>query len=67
VLLQAWSGGDRTVEAKLWPILVDELTRLARRRMRQERPGHTFQTTVLVNEVYMRLVDWKFPPGTHAR
>jgi len=58
-LLRAWSTGDRSVEDKLWPILFDELNRMARRYMRQERPDHTLQTGVLVNEAYMRLVDWK--------
>ena len=58
-LLQAWSNGDRTVENRLWPIVFDELNRLAHRHMRKERPDHTLQTGVLVNEAYMRLVDWK--------
>ena len=58
-LLQAWSSGDRTVEDRLWPIVFDELNRLAHRYMRQERPDNTLQTGVLVNEAYMRLVDWK--------
>src|SRR2546426_3489664 len=58
-LLQAWSNGDRTVEDRLWPIVFHELNRLAHRYMRQERPDHTLQSGVLVNEAYMRLVDWK--------
>ncbi len=58
-LLRAWSAGDRTVEEQLWPIVFAELNRLAHRYMRQERPDHTLQTGVLVNEAYMRLVDWK--------
>jgi RNA polymerase sigma factor (TIGR02999 family) len=58
-LLQAWSSGDRTAENRLWPIVFDELNRLAHRYIRQERPDHTLQTGVLVNEAYMRLVDWK--------
>lgn len=58
-LLQAWSNGDRTVEDRLWPIVFDELNRLAHRYMREERPDHTLQTGALVNEAYMRLVDWK--------
>jgi RNA polymerase sigma-70 factor, ECF subfamily len=58
-LLQAWSSGDRTVENRLWPIVFDELNRLAHRYIRQERPDHTLQTGVLVNEAYMRFVDWK--------
>jgi RNA polymerase sigma factor (TIGR02999 family) len=44
---------------KLTPLVYDELHRLARRYMGRERPGHTLQTTALVNEAYVRLVDWK--------
>ena len=58
-LLQAWSNGDRTVEDRLWPIVFDELNRLAHRYMRRERQDHTLQTGALVNEAYMRLVDWR--------
>jgi RNA polymerase sigma factor (TIGR02999 family) len=58
-LLQAWTKGDHTVEDKLWPILFDELNRLARRYIKRESPSHTLQTGVLVNEAYMRLVEWK--------
>lgn len=58
-LLRAWSNGDRSVHDQLWPIVHAELKRLAHRHMKQERPGHTLQTNALVNEVYLRLVDWK--------
>jgi RNA polymerase sigma-70 factor, ECF subfamily len=58
-LLRAWSGGDRDALDKLTPIVYDELHRLARRYMRRERTGHILQTTALVNEAYMRLVDYK--------
>jgi RNA polymerase sigma-70 factor, ECF subfamily len=58
-LLQAWSNGDRAALDRLTPIVYDELHRLARRYMRRERPGHSLQTTALVNEAYMRLVDYK--------
>src|ERR1700719_2027990 len=58
-LLRAWSGGDRNALEKLTPIVYDELHRLARRYMKRERPGHSLQTTALVNEAYMRLVDYK--------
>jgi len=58
-LLQAWSDGDRSVHDKLWPIVHDELRRLAHRQMMRERSDHTLQTSALVNEAYMRLVDWK--------
>jgi RNA polymerase sigma-70 factor, ECF subfamily len=57
-LLRAWSEGDRDALDKLTPIVYDELHRLARRYMSRERPGHSLQTTALVNEAYMRLVDY---------
>ena len=58
-LLRAWGDGDRGALDKLTPIVYDELHRLARRYMRGERPGHSLQTSALVNEAYMRLVDYK--------
>jgi len=58
-LLRAWSKGDRAALDRLTPIVYDELRRLARRYMRGERPGHSLQTTALVNEAYMRLIDYK--------
>ena len=58
-LLRAWSDGDRNALERLTPIVYDELHRLARRYMRRERPGQTLQTTDLVNEAYMRLVDYE--------
>jgi RNA polymerase sigma factor (TIGR02999 family) len=58
-LLRAWSGGDANALDKLTPIVYHELHRLAGRYMRRERPGHSLQTTALVNEAYMRLVDYK--------
>jgi RNA polymerase sigma-70 factor (ECF subfamily) len=58
-LLRAWSDGDRAALDRLTPIVYDELHRLAGRYMRGERPGHSLQTTALVNEAYMRLVDYK--------
>src|SRR3954452_23432826 len=59
MLLRAWSKGDRAALDKLTPIVYAELHRLARRHMRGERPGHSLQTTALVNEAYMRLVDYR--------
>ena len=56
-LLQAWSDGDERALDKLIPLVHRELHRLAKRYMRHERPGHTLQTTALVNEAYLRLVD----------
>jgi RNA polymerase sigma-70 factor (ECF subfamily) len=58
-LLRAWSDGDQSALDKLTPIVYDELHRLARRHMKCERPGHSLQTTALVNEAYLRLVDYK--------
>jgi len=58
-LLRAWSNGDQQALDELTPIVYNELHRLARRYMRQERPGHSLQTTALVNEAYTRLVDYK--------
>jgi RNA polymerase sigma factor (TIGR02999 family) len=56
-LLLAWSEGDQTALEKLIPLVHDELHRMARRYMSGERAGHTLQTTALVNEAYLRLVD----------
>jgi RNA polymerase sigma-70 factor (ECF subfamily) len=58
-LLRAWSDGDRAALDRLTPIVYDELRRLAGRYMRGERPGHSLQTTALVNEAYIRLTDYK--------
>jgi RNA polymerase sigma factor (TIGR02999 family) len=58
-LLRAWSDGDRNALERLTPIVYDELRRLARRHMKRERAGHSLQTTALVNEAYLRLVDYK--------
>src|SRR5450759_835774 len=58
-LLRAWSEGDRNALERLTPSVYIELHRLARRYMRRERPGHSLQTTALVNEAYMRLLDYK--------
>jgi RNA polymerase sigma factor (TIGR02999 family) len=56
-LLQAWSAGDEEALRKLMPLVYQELHRAARRYMAGERSGHTLQTTALINEVYLRLVD----------
>jgi RNA polymerase sigma factor (TIGR02999 family) len=58
-LLRAWSEGDGSALEKLTPIVYEELRRVARRHMRNERPGHSLQTTALVNEAWMRLVNYK--------
>lgn len=58
-LLVAWGGGDESALHRLMPLVYDELRRLAHRYMSRERPGHTLQTTALVNEAYLRLVNWR--------
>ena len=58
-LLRAWSQGDRSALDRLTPLIYDELRYLAHRYMRHEREGHTLQTTGLVSEAFMRLVDVK--------
>jgi RNA polymerase sigma factor (TIGR02999 family) len=57
-LLHAWSDGDERALDALTPIVYAELRRLAHRYMRGERPGHSLQTSALVNEAYLRLVDY---------
>lgn len=56
-LLKAWGQGDDGALGRLIPLVQNELHRLARRYMSREQPDHTLQTTALVNEVYLRLVD----------
>jgi RNA polymerase sigma factor (TIGR02999 family) len=58
-LLQAWSEGDQNALERLAPAVYDELRRLASGYMKRERPGHSLQTTALVNEAYVRLADYK--------
>ena len=58
-LLQAWSDGDQTALERLMPLVYKELRQMAQRHMARERPGRTLQTTALVHEAYLRLVDWK--------
>lgn len=58
-LLQAWSDGDADALEQLTPVIHVELHRIAKRYMSKERVGHTLQTTALVNEAYVRLIDWK--------
>jgi len=58
-LLRAWSDGDASALERLTPIVYRELHRLARRYMKGERPGHSLQTTALVNEAYLRLVGYE--------
>ena len=56
-LLLRWSAGDRDCLNQLTPLMEQELRRIAHRHMRRERPGHTLQTTALVNEAWLKLVD----------
>jgi len=56
-LLQAWNEGDPGALEQLTPLVYDELHRIARRHMADERPGHTLQATALVNEAYLRLAN----------
>jgi RNA polymerase sigma factor (TIGR02999 family) len=57
-LLKEWSEGDETALERLVPLVDAELRRLARNYLRQERPDHILQTTALVNEAWVRLIDW---------
>src|SRR3989442_6888022 len=58
-LLQEWKNGDRAAEEKLWSIVYSELKHQAHLQMRQERLSHTLQSDALVNELYLRLIDWQ--------
>jgi RNA polymerase sigma factor (TIGR02999 family) len=62
-LLRAWSSGEQSAFERLAPLVYEELRRIAKRHMRREQPGHTLQTTAVVNEAFLRLiqgarVDW---------
>ena len=56
-ILQEWSEGRKEASEELMPLVYDELRRQASRYLRRERPGHTLQTTALIHEAYLRLVD----------
>jgi len=58
-LLRAWSDGDQTALDKLMPLVYEELRRMAKRHMDRQNPGHTLQTTALIHEAYLRLIDQK--------
>ena len=60
-LLDRWSGGDPKAREQLVPIVYQELRRLAHYHLRQERDGHTLQSTALVHEVYLRLCNQEEP------
>jgi RNA polymerase sigma factor (TIGR02999 family) len=55
----AWGDGDQSALEEVAPLVQEELHRLAHHYMGRERPGHTLQTSALVNEAYIRLIDWK--------
>ena len=59
VLLQEWSGGKREALDELLPLVYDELHKQARRYLRRERQDHTLQTTALIHEAYLKLIDQK--------
>ncbi len=61
-LLAQWREGNQSALDELYPLVYDELHRLARRYMSRERKGHTLQTTALINEAYVRLIDQKNVP-----
>jgi len=56
-LLEQWTGGNQSALDRLYPLVYEELRRLARSYMKREHKGHTLQTTALINEAYVRLVD----------
>ena len=58
-LLRAWGDGDQTALERLAPLVYAELHRLARGYMRGERADHVLQSTALINEAWLRLIDWK--------
>jgi RNA polymerase sigma factor (TIGR02999 family) len=58
-LLVAWGDGDEAALEQLTPLVYQQLHRLAHHYLSHERPGHTLQTSALVNEAYVRLIDWK--------
>ena len=58
-LLLAWGDGNEDALARIAPLVHTELYRLAKRYMSKERPDHLLQTSALINEAYVRLIDWK--------
>ncbi len=64
-LLFEWQQGSEAAMEQLMPLVYSELRRIARRQMRQQKPGHTLQTTALVHEAYLRLVGNPGQARTH--
>lgn len=58
-LLDQWNNGDREALDKLMPLIYEELRKMAKRYMNQQKPGHTLQTTALIHEAYLRMVKQK--------
>jgi len=56
-MLLAWGEGDEAARDALIPLVYDHLHRIARRHLRNERPGHSLQTTALINEAYLKLIE----------
>jgi hypothetical protein len=56
-LLKDWSSGDQTALDRLMPLVYEELHQMAQQHMRREQPGNILQTSALINEAYLRLVD----------
>src|ERR1051326_4173821 len=65
-LLRAWGDGDLAAREQLIPLVYEELRRVARHHLRRERPGHSLQTSALINEAYLRLVDQQVPWQSRA-
>src|SRR5262245_5096129 len=57
-LLNAWSKGDARALDQLAPLVESELRRVAQAYLSREAPGHTLQPTALINEAYLRLIEW---------
>ena len=66
-LLQDWSEGDESALERLMPLVYEELHRMAHQHMQREKPGHILQTSALINEAYLRLVDRPASIGKIAR
>jgi RNA polymerase sigma factor (TIGR02999 family) len=66
-LIDAMNGGDAGAAAALWPLVYDELRRVARKQMKNERGEHTLDATALVHEAYLRLVDVDRPASWAGR
>jgi RNA polymerase sigma factor (TIGR02999 family) len=66
-LLQRWSEGDRAAMDRVIPLVYDELRRMAQRQLRQERDGHTLQSTSLVHEAFMKLAEQDGPVRWESR